>query len=148
VPTLDRSRYASAEGVRRGAYVLADLGGRPEVILMASGSELEIIVAAGERLAAEGLPVRLVSFPSWELFEHQPQSYRDEVLLPSCPHRVAVEAGVQQGWERWIGTEGVFVGLDEFGASAPYKEIYQHRGLTPDHVVEVVHQLMGAKARA
>jgi transketolase len=148
VPTLDRNRYASAEGVRRGAYVLADLGGHPEVILMASGSELEIIVAAGERLAAEGLPVRLVSFPSWELFERQPQSYRDEVLPPSCPHRVAVEAGVQQGWERWIGTEGVFVGLDGFGASAPYKEIYQHRGLTPDHVVEAVHQLMGAKARA
>jgi transketolase len=147
VPTLDRNRYASAEGVRRGAYILADFGDGPEVILMASGSELEIIVAAGERLAAEGLPLRLVSFPSWELFERQPQAYRDEVLPPSCPNRVAVEAGVQQGWERWIGTGGVFVGLDGFGASAPYKEIYQHRGLTPEHVVEVVHEMMRAKGR-
>ena len=147
VPTLDRSRYASAEGVRRGAYILADFGDRPDVILMASGSEVEIIVASGERLAAEGLSVRLVSFPSWELFERQPQSYRDQVLPPSCPHRVAVEAGVQQGWERWIGTEGVFIGLDGFGASAPYKEIYQHRGLTPEHVVQAVHHLVGAKVR-
>jgi transketolase len=147
VPTLDRSRYASAEGVRRGAYVLADFGDLPDVILMASGSEVEIIVAAGELLAAEGLPVRLVSFPSWELFERQPQTYRDEVLPPSRPHRVAVEAGVQQGWERWIGTEGAFVGLDGFGASAPYKEIYQHRGLTAEHVVEAVHRLLGAKVR-
>ena len=148
VPTLDRSRFASAEGVRRGAYILADYGDRPDVILMASGSEVEIIVAAGERLAAEGLSVRLVSFPSWELFERQPQSYRDEVLPPSCPRRIAVEAGVRQGWERWIGTEGVFIGLDGFGASAPYKEIYQHRGLTPEHVLEAVHHLVGAKARA
>jgi transketolase len=148
VPTLDRSRYSSAEGVRRGAYTLADFGDGPKVILMASGSELEIIVAAGERLAAEGLPLRLVSFPSWELFERETQAYRDEVLPPSCPYRVAVEAGVQQGWERWIGMGGVFVGLDGFGASAPYKEIYQHRGLTPEHVVEVVHEMMGAKERA
>ena len=147
VPTLDRTRYASAEGVRRGAYILADFGDRPDVILMASGSEVEIIVAAGERLAGEGLSVRLVSFPSWELFELQPQTYRDQVLPPSCPRRIAVEAGVQQGWERWIGTEGVFIGLDGFGASAPYKEIYQHRGLTPEHVVEAVHHLMGAKVR-
>lgn len=145
VPTLDRSRYASAEGLRRGAYVLADFGDGPDVILMASGSEVEIIVAAGEKLAAEGWRVRLVSFPSWELFERQPQTYRDEVLPPSCSRRVAVEAGVQQGWERWLGSEGVFVGLDGFGASAPYQEIYQHRGLTWDHVVETVHHLMGAK---
>jgi len=147
VPTLDRTKYASAEGLRRGAYVLADLGGTPEVILMASGSEVEIMVAAGEQLASEGIRVRLVSFPSWELFEAQPKAYRAEVLPDACRRRVAVEAGVGQGWERWLGEQGVFVGLDRFGASAPYKEIYRQLGLTPARVVEVVHGLVGEKVR-
>jgi transketolase len=148
VVTLDRSRYAPAENLKRGAYILADLGGEPEVVLMASGSEVEIIVAAGEKIAAEGLGVRLVSFPSWELFEQQPQAYRDEVLPPALPRRVAVEAGVRQGWERWIGDRGIFVGLDDFGASAPYKEIYRERGLTAEHVVEHVRRWLVAGSPA
>jgi transketolase len=142
VATLDRTRFAPAENLKRGAYVLADLGGEPEIILMASGSEVEIVVAAGEKLASEGLGVRLVSFPSWELFEQQPKAYRDEVLPASVPHRVAVEAGVRQGWERWIGERGLFVGLDDFGASAPYQEIYRERGLTAEHVVEHARRLV------
>jgi transketolase len=148
VPTLDRSRFAPAQNLTRGAYVLADLGGEPEVILMASGSEVELIVGAGEKLASEGLGVRLVSFPSWELFEQQPQDYRDEVLPPRLSRRVAVEAGIRQGWERWIGDHGSFMGLDDFGASAPYKEIYRERGLTADHVVEHVRRIILAETAA
>jgi transketolase len=148
VPTLDRTRFASAEGMRRGAYILADLGGPPDVILMASGSEVEIIVAAGEKLAQEGVRVRLVSFPSWELFEGMPESYREEVLPPTCPRRLAVEAGVRQGWERWLGDQGVFIGLDRFGESAPYQEIYRDRGLTADHVVETARRLLTENVEA
>ncbi|HET7009964.1 MAG TPA: transketolase [Anaerolineales bacterium] len=148
VPTLDRTKFGSAEGLRRGAYVLADLGGKPELILMATGSEVETIVAAGEKLAAAGVRVRLVSFPSWELFEAMPASYRDEVLPPACTRRVAVEAGVRQGWERWLGNDGVFIGLDRFGASAPYQDVYRDRGLTAGHVVEVARRLMADKVPA
>ena len=143
VPTLDRRHYASAEGLRRGAYVLADLGeGRPQVILMASGSEVELILAAGESLAAEGMSVRLVSFPSWELFESQDGSYREAVLPPDVRARVAVEAGVSQGWERWVGDAGAVVSLEGFGASAPYKEIYRNLGLTPERIAAVARQVL------
>jgi transketolase len=146
-PTLDRSEYASAEGLRRGAYVLADLGGgEPELILMATGTEVSLIVEAGARLAAEGVSLRLVSFPSWELFEAQDQAYRDEVLLPSVKARLAVEAGVAQGWERWIGDAGATLTLDRFGASAPYKKIFQELGFTVDHVMEMAHSLMPSKS--
>jgi transketolase len=142
VPTLDRSRFASAEGLRRGAYVLADLGSkRPEIILMASGSEVELIIEAGSKLADEGLSVRLVSFPCWRLFEQQPESYRDEVLLPDVSARVAIEAGSTQGWHRWVGDRGAVIGLDHFGASAPYQELYEHFGLTVNKILEAAHQL-------
>jgi transketolase len=135
VPILDRSRFAPADGLEQGAYVLADLGdGPPQVILMASGSEVELIVAAGQALADEGVGVRLVSFPSWELFEAASVDYRDRVLPASIRARVAVEAGVPQGWARWVGEAGEVVGLERFGASAPYKEIYRHLGLTADNV--------------
>ncbi|MEJ2601302.1 MAG: transketolase [Anaerolineales bacterium] len=146
-PTLDRSEYAPAEGLRRGAYILADLGDRePELILMATGTEVSLIVEAGARLAAEGVSLRLVSFPSWELFEAQDQAYRDEVLLPSVKARLAVEAGVAQGWERWIGDAGATLTLDRFGASAPYKKIFQELGFTVDHVMEMAHSLMPSKS--
>lgn len=142
-PTMDRSDYAPAEGLRRGAYVLADLGDRePELILMASGTEVSLIVEAGARMAAEGVNLRLVSFPSWELFEAQDQSYRDEILLPSVKARLAVEAGVAQGWERWVGDAGATLTLDRFGASAPYKKIFQELGFTADHIVELAQRLM------
>jgi transketolase len=136
VPTLDRQIYAPASGLRRGAYVLADFGdGEPQLILMASGSEVSLIVSAGERLAAEGVNVRLVSFPSWELFEVQDQGYQDSVLLPQVGARLAVEAGVAQGWERWVGDRGAVISVEKFGASAPYQVIFEKYGFTVEHVI-------------
>jgi len=109
-----------AEGFGRGAYVLADLGqGKPKLILMASGSEVSLIVEAGERLTALGHSVRLVSFPSWELFAEQDQAYQDAVLLPEIIARLAVEAGSPQGWQQWVGSKGRILGINRFGASAP-----------------------------
>ncbi|MFV2044771.1 MAG: transketolase [Anaerolineales bacterium] len=150
VPTLD---LAPAEGLLRGAYVLADLGeSPPEIILMASGSELGIIVEAGEKLVAEGIPVRLVSFPSWELFQEQSDEYRREVLPSEIRARVAIEAASPFGWERWVGDGGVVIGLDRFGASAPYEEIYQNLGLTSERIVEqaqgVIARLAGTETRS
>ncbi len=147
VPTLDRTRYASAEGVRQGAYVLADLGrGSPEVILMASGSEVSLIVEAAEKLVAQGRSVRLVSFPSWELFEQQPEAYREQVLPPSITARVSIEAGTPLGWARWAGERGEVIGLDHFGASAPYKDLYSHFGLTAEAVVAAASRVMATEA--
>jgi transketolase len=148
VPTLDRARFASAAGTRKGAYVLADLGrGKPKAILMGSGSEVTILLEAGERLAKEGLAVRLVSFPSWELFAAQSAAYRDSVLLPEVGARLAMEAGVPQGWDRWVGPEGVVLGLDHYGASAPYQDLYRHFGLTADAIVRAVRGLLSPKPR-
>jgi transketolase len=143
VPTFDRGKYAPAEGLRRGAYVMADLGdGDPQVILMASGSEVSLIVAAGEALVAEGVAVRLVSFPSWELFNDQTEDYRREVIPPHIKARVAIEAGSTQGWHRWVGEGGAVIGIDRFGASAPYKVLYDHLGLTVEHVVKKAQQML------
>lgn len=143
VPTLDRQYYASASGVWKGAYVLADLGnGAPQAILMASGSELGLIVKAGSRLADEGINVRLVSFPSWELFAKQDIDYRESVLLPDVIARIAVEAGVSQGWERWVGNRGKVIGVDKFGASAPYKVIFEKYGLTVDNIVAQLRSIL------
>ncbi|MFQ5941921.1 MAG: transketolase [Anaerolineales bacterium] len=140
VPTLG---LASAKSLMRGAYVLADIGeGPPEVILMASGSELSLIVKAGEELAASGNSVRLISFPSWELFQEQSDEYRQEVLPTEIRARVAIEAASPLGWERWVGDGGVVIGLDRFGASAPYEEIYEKLGLTWERVVEEAQQLL------
>ena len=143
LPTLDRTVYAPAEGVRRGAYVLADLGqGRPQLLLMASGSEVSLIVEAGKRLAERGLAVRLVSFPSWELFAEQEAAYQAAVLPPDLRRRVAVEAGVTQGWQRWVGPEGRIVGLDRFGASAPAAVIFEQLGFSVAHVEAVALELL------
>jgi transketolase len=143
VPTLSRQKYASAEGVARGGYVLADAdGGKPEVVLMATGSEVQIAVEAHEKLAADGIRSRVVSLPSWELFDEQPATYRNEVLPPEVTARVAIEAGVRQGWDKYIGPQGAFIGLDTFGASAPWKDIYRHRGLTPEAVVAKAREVM------
>jgi transketolase len=136
VPTLDRARYAAAQGLRRGAYVLSDAAGRrPALILIASGSEVSLIVAAAERLQGEGIAVRCVSMPSWELFEAQPASYRDQVLPPDMPARLAVELGVSQGWHRYIGARGDMLGIDRFGASAPAEIVLREYGFTVDNVV-------------
>lgn len=143
VPTLDRQVYAPASGLRRGAYVLADLGdGQPQLILMASGSEVSLIVQAGERLAAEGVNVRLVSFPSWELFKAQDKEYQESVLLPRVKARLAVEAGVSLGWERWVGDYGTIISVDKFGASAPYKVLLEKYGITVDHVIARARALL------
>jgi transketolase len=135
VPTLDRKQFAAAEGLRRGAYILADTPqGEPRLILIASGSEVGLIVAAGQRLQEEKIPVRLVSMPSWELFEAQSQEYRDSVLPPSVHARLAVEAGVTQGWRRYIGDRGDVIGVDRFGASAPGPIVMREFGFSVDTV--------------
>jgi transketolase len=137
LPTLDRTKYASAEGVAKGAYVLTDApNGDPEVILIATGSEISLAVEAYEALAAEGIKARVVSMPSWELFERQPQDYRDAVLPPEVTARVAIEQASTFGWERYVGTTGAIVAMSTFGASAPLKELQTKFGFTPDKVVE------------
>lgn len=142
MPTLERNVYAPAAGVEKGAYVLADLGdGKPDLILMASGSELNLIVEAGQQLAAAGKNVRLVSFPSWELFEVQDAAYKASVLPSNLTARVAVEAGVSQGWYRYVGLQGVVISVDKFGASAPFKKIFQEYGLTAENIVAQVWQI-------
>jgi len=135
VPTLDRNRYASAQGVRRGAYVLADANdGKPQLILIGSGSEVGLIVAAAERLRQEGVAVRSVSMPSWDLFDALPKPERDAVLPPSVRARLAVEAGATQGWHRYVGDAGDVIGIDGFGASAPGETVLREYGFTVDNV--------------
>ncbi len=144
VATLDRTIYAPASGLEKGAYVLADLGGgSPDLILMASGSEVGLIVAAGQQLAAQSLKVRLVSFPSWELFTAQNLAYRDSVLPGTIRARLAVEAGVPMGWERWVGEKGAVLGLSRYGASAPAETVYRELGLTVANVVTQAISLVG-----
>jgi transketolase len=146
LPTFDRSKYASAAGVSRGAYVMADApGGAPEVILIASGSEVALIVGAQQELASEGIRSRIVSMPSWDIFESQPKSYRDSVLPPEITARVAVEQGSVLGWERYVGAAGRVVGMTTFGASAPLKELQRKFGFEPERVVAVVKELLGRK---
>jgi transketolase len=143
LPTLDRTIYAPASDLKRGAYVLADIGDQsPELILMASGSEVSLIVEAGARLAAEGINVRMVSFPSWELFAAQDKEYRDVVLPPQVCARLAVEAGVTQGWEKFTGIDGAVLGLDRFGASAPVKVVFEKLGFTVENVIEKARELL------
>ena len=136
-PTLDRTKYASAEGVAKGAYVLADAqpGAKPDVILMATGSEVGMTVDAFEQLKSEGVKARIVSMPSWELFDHQPQEYRDSVLPPSVTARVSVEQSSTMGWERYAGSTGAILGMRTFGASAPLKILQEEFGFTKDKIV-------------
>jgi transketolase len=143
LPTIDRTIYAPASDLKRGAYVLADIGDKePELILMASGSEVSLIVEAGARLAAEGVNMRIVSVPSWELFAAQDKAYRDAVLPPQVRARLAVEAGVTQGWEKFTGTDGAVLGLDRFGASAPVKVVFEKLGFTVENVLEKARELL------
>ena len=143
VATLDRGRYASAEGLRRGAYVLSDAADRqPGLILIASGSEVGLILAAAERLRGDGVGVRCVSMPSWDLFEAQPKSYRDEVLLPGVTARLAVELGIEQGWHRYTGALGDMLGIERFGASAPAEVLLDKFGFTVDNVVLRARKLL------
>ncbi|MBI5305845.1 MAG: transketolase [Chloroflexi bacterium] len=142
--TLDRTQYASADGVRRGGYILADAAsGHPEIILMATGSEVPLIVGAQKKLAEQGIAARIVSMPSWELFDAQPKEYRDAVLPPSIRARLAVEAGITQGWHKYVGLDGDVIGLDRFGASAPFAVIFEKLGFTVDNVVARANKLLG-----
>jgi transketolase len=135
VPTLDRTRCAAADGVRQGAYILADAAsGRPDVILIATGSEVGLIMAARRRLREQNVMARVVSMPSWDLFDAQPQSYRDQVLLPAVHARLAVEAGASQGWHRYVGDRGDVLSVDRYGASAPGDVVMREYGFTPDNV--------------
>jgi transketolase len=144
LPTLDRTKYAAASGVAKGAYVLADPpGGNPEVILIASGSELSLAVEAHEKLISGGISSRVVSMASWEIFDCQPQEYRDSVLPPKITARVAIEQASTFGWERYVGAGGRVIGMRTFGASAPLKELQKKFGFEPDQVIATVKQLLG-----
>ncbi len=144
LPVLDRAALAPAGGLVRGAYVLAEAdGGRPDIILIATGSEVHVALAGRERLAEQGVRARVVSMPSWELFEQQPQSYHDEVLPPEVTARLAIEAGVPQGWCRYVGDGGEVIGIERFGVSAPYKVLWEKYGFTAENVVARVLEMLG-----
>jgi len=143
VPTLDRGAYADAQGLQQGAYVLADLGnGEPEIILMASGSEVSLVLVVGQKLAAENHNVRVVSFPSWELFKNTSNEYQESVLPGAIKTRLAVEMGVAMGWEKWVGDEGMIISIERFGASAPYKILMEKYGFTVDDIYQAAKSLI------
>jgi transketolase len=146
LPTFDRRKYAPAAGVARGAYIMADApGGAPDIILIASGSEVSLVVEAHEKLTSMRIRSRVVSMPSWDIFEHQPQSYRDEVLPPRISARVAVEQGSVLGWDRYVGAAGRIIGMKTFGGSAPLKELQRKFGFEPERVVEIAMDVLGGK---
>jgi len=143
LPTLDRTKYASAQGVARGGYILADAdAGKPQVILMATGSEVYLCIDAYEKLKAEGIRARVVSLPSWDLFDKQDQSYRDRVLPPDVTARVAVEQAAVLGWSQYVGPKGRVIGMHSFGASAPLKDLQKKFGFTPDAVLQAARELV------
>jgi len=145
LPTVDRSVMAPASELAKGAYVLVDSdGGEPDVILMATGSEVGLALSARDELAGEGISARVVSMPCWELFDRQPQEYRDEVLPPSVKARVAIEQASTLGWDRYVGDGGAVVGMHTFGASAPLKMLVEKFGFTPDAVSEVARERVAA----
>jgi transketolase len=144
LPTIDRSKYASASGVARGAYILADAAdGKPDVLLLASGSEVTLCLQAYEQLKAEGIKARVVSMPCWELFDDQPPTYRDQVLPPGVTARVSVEQASIFGWARYVGASGMSIGMRSFGASAPLKDLVKKFGFTPEHVVQAARDQVG-----
>jgi transketolase len=149
LPTLDRSGFAPASGLARGGYVLAEAdGGTPEVIVLATGSEVHLALAARQELQAEGIPARVVSLPCWELFDRQPQDYRDQVLPPTVKARVAVEQASTLGWDRYVRDGGAIIGMHTFGASAPLKQLLTRFGFTPDHVAELARDRVAAARQA
>jgi transketolase len=149
LPTLDRVRYAPAAGLARGAYVVADApGGSPELILIGTGSELSLVVAAHETLIKQGIRSRVVSMPSWDLFEQQPADYRESVLPRRVTARLAVEQGSVLGWDRYVGPEGRVIGMQTFGASAPLKELQRRFGFEPERVVDTAMEMLGRGAPA
>jgi transketolase len=144
IPTIDRERYAAADGVEMGGYIVADTpGGDPELILIGTGSELPLVVEAHERLAGEGIRSRVVSLPSWYLFERQDRAYRDRILPPEVHARLAVEQGGALGWDRYVGAAGATITMATFGASAPYAKLKEKFGFTVDNVCKTARELLG-----
>jgi transketolase len=140
---LDRGALGAAKGAARGAYVLLDPpGGHPQAILIATGSEVHVALAAAKLLQSDRVRVRVVSMPSWELFAAQPEEYRNEVLPPGVPVRLGIEAASPFGWDRWIGPEGAMLAMDGFGASAPADRLFQEFKLTPERAAAIVRQLL------
>jgi transketolase len=147
VPILDRSKYASAEGLRRGGYVLADPegDGDPDLILIATGSDVALAVKAHEQLVGDGVRSRVVSLPSWYLFEQQDSEYRESVLPPAVKARISIEEASTLGWDRYVGSEGQVIGMHTFGSSAPLKDVLGKFGFTPEKVVETAKELLDGK---
>jgi len=144
LPVLDRTELANADKVTQGAYVLADAEGeQPDIILIATGSEVHLALEGREQLAEHGVKARVVSMPSWELFEQESQTYRDQVLPPTVTVRLAIEAGVPQGWHRYVGPTGEVIGLNRFGASAPYKTLKEKFGFTAENIASRTLALLG-----
>ena len=144
LPVIDRTKYAPAGGLHRGAYILAEAtSGKPEVLIIATGSEVSVALGARELLQSKGLQTRVVSMPCWEFFSAQDPAYRQMVIPRSARLRVAVEAAVSFGWERWVGEDGLIIGLDRYGASAPYEVIMENLGFTPGGVAQRILQRLG-----
>ena len=143
LPVLDQEKYGKAENLTKGAYVLIEAE-NPDVLLLATGSEVQLAVKAAEQLAAEGTKAQVVSMPSWELFEEQDQAYKDSVIPPNVKARVAVEAGVEQGWAKYVGDNGIFIGMSTFGKSAPQVVCFEKFGITTEKVVEAAKKSISA----
>jgi transketolase len=143
LPVLDRSICSAASGTRRGGYILWESSSNPELILIATGSEVAMTLAAGRKLAEEGINVRVVSLPSWEIFDRQPQEYRNSVLPPAITARISVEAGIRLGWEHYVGLQGKIIGMDTFGASAPGPVLYEKFGFTESKIIEAAKIMLG-----
>ena len=139
-PTIDRKKYHAAEGALQGGYVLADCEGTPDVILIGTGSEIQLCLDAAAQLVESGTQTRVVSLPCWELFDEQTAEYREQVLPAGVKNRVAVEAGIKMGWEKYLGSEGKFVGMNSFGASAPDEVLYRHFGITAEAIVKAAQR--------
>jgi transketolase len=146
LPVFDRTRLAPADGLAKGAYVLTENGTSPQALIIATGSEVSIALAAHEMLARDGIACRVIAMPSWELFDQQPQAYRDALLPAHVRARVSVEAASPFGWERYVGRDGVIIGVDRFGASAPGPVVMREYGFTAGHVVAAVKRLLASPA--
>lgn len=144
LPVIDRIIYSSADKLVNGAYILSDSNGKPDIILIATGSEVDIALKAGKILEEKGISVRVVSMPSWELFEKTSQEYKDKVLLPDVNVRIAVEAGISMGWERYAGSSGAVIGINKFGASAPGNIVMEKFGFTSENIVQKATELLTA----
>jgi transketolase len=141
LPVIDQDKYGSATNLSKGAYILAGVK-NPDVLLLSSGSEVSVALQAAEKLAAEKIAAQVISMPCWELFEKQDKKYRDSVLFPDVKARVGIEAGVEQGWSKWLGDKGIFIGMSSFGASAPAKVCFEKFGITVDNVIKAAKKAM------